>query len=426
MKYCKLDLINGAKLYYVKNTLSKTTKIRIAFDCGARCDTIPGIAHFTEHLFFSGTKTMDSQEIKKKYFDFIGTNAYTNQMEICFSATIFTKEVEEYFKTVEMLINETVFSQKAIDKELPIIKQEIAKYKDKYDRQAKDKNNLNLTENKTYLDYSILGTEESVSKIKSKNVKDFVKKYFIANNMHVYVTSPLNKNKIKGIVEKNLAKKLKINTGFEQLPIFLRYVKNPHFYDVEYRDIGKCYYNLNFLHNNNLYDWEFKAKYSLVLSMLNDISEGVMKILREKERLVYGGYFWCNIANDKEYVTTFSTDSNKDNIDKVSLVLAQYLKDVSKSGFTKEQLEKAKRLFIFDEDNKEPTAKGRMNRLEDFRIFGKVIKNKIKKLAKKATLEECNDLFKQIFVNPTISLSIMGNVKKEELINSKEFFSLFK
>lgn len=425
MKYHKIELKNGAKLYYVKNILSHTTKAKITFDCGARCDTIPGIAHFTEHLFFTGTKSMSSQEVKKKYFDFIGTNAYTNQMEICFSANVFTKEFEEYVKTVAMLINETTFSQKAINKELPVIKQEIAMYKDKYDRQANDKNNLNLTGNKTYLDYSILGTEESVSKIKSKDVKDFVKKYFVANNMHIYVTSPLSKRRVKSIVENNLVEKLKVNNEFKELSLFLRYANNKKFYDVEFRDIGKCYYCLNFVHNNNLFDWEFRAKYSLLLSMLNDTAEGVMKRLREEEQLVYGGYFWCNIANDKEYVTSFSTDINKANVDKVTLVLADYLKEISKAGFTKQQLDKAKRLFIFDHDNKEPTAKGRMNKLEDFRFHGKVIMGRIKKLAKKVTVEQCNELFNEIFINPTISLSIMGNVSKNELMKEQDFYKLF-
>ena len=69
MKYKQTDLPHGGKLYYVKNTVNESTALDISFDCGSRCNTIAGLAHFTEHMFFTGTNTLSKEDIAKKYFD---------------------------------------------------------------------------------------------------------------------------------------------------------------------------------------------------------------------------------------------------------------------------------------------------------------------------------------------------------------------
>ena len=76
-RYKNVSLNNGAVLRYSQNKLNKITSIEILFNGGAHKDTIPGLAHFVEHMFFTGTKTLSKQEVSKKYFDFIGTNAHT-------------------------------------------------------------------------------------------------------------------------------------------------------------------------------------------------------------------------------------------------------------------------------------------------------------------------------------------------------------
>ena len=55
-QFKRVKLKDGAILYYAKNNISKTTLVDVDFACGSRCDTIPGLAHFAEHMFFTGTK----------------------------------------------------------------------------------------------------------------------------------------------------------------------------------------------------------------------------------------------------------------------------------------------------------------------------------------------------------------------------------
>lgn len=65
MKYKNFILPHGGKLRYVKNNISKTTSVEIDFYCGARCEKIPGLAHFTEHMFFTGTKDLNKEQVTK-------------------------------------------------------------------------------------------------------------------------------------------------------------------------------------------------------------------------------------------------------------------------------------------------------------------------------------------------------------------------
>lgn len=165
-KYKSLDLPFGGKLYYVKNRLTKSTMVKLQFLCGAREDTIPGLAHFTEHMFFTGTKEKDKKQISKQYFDFINTNAFTNGTEISFVGNIFTNEFSAYLDTVAEMITKSTFSAKNVSDEIPVVQQEIAKSKDKFSRWASESNNYNLLKNLALKNH-VLGNEKSVASIKA-------------------------------------------------------------------------------------------------------------------------------------------------------------------------------------------------------------------------------------------------------------------
>jgi len=424
-KYKQINLSKGGKLYYVKNKISKSTAVRVVFDCGSRVDTIPGLAHFTEHMFFTGTKTMTKQEIGKKYFDFIGVNAFTNDDSIWFDGNVFTKEFEEYIKTVAMMITESTFTQKAVDKEIGVVQQEIARKKDKFNMLSTLKNLHNLTGLCSYDNFGALGTEESVASIKSKDVKNFVKKYFIANNLKVFVSSTMSLNKVKSIIEKQLVAKLRFDEKFEKLPLFSDHVKDETFKCLETKDINKNYIFINFKNNYTLYDFKYRAKLGLVLDMMNDYATGVMKLLREEKSLVYGARFYSEIRNDKEYVISFYTECATKNVNPVIETVAEYFENILKNGFTENQLKQAKRTDKYNQDTKEPRVNNHLFRLKDFEIFGRITKREIPKLMKDVTLEECNELFKEIFLHNKISYTIYGDIKKNELISDKKFDELF-
>lgn len=425
MKYKRVKLPHGGTLHYVKNNISKTSMIEVLFNCGSREDTVPGLAHFTEHMFFTGTDKLTKEEITKKYFDFINVNAYTGYTEIVFTGNVFTREFEDYISTVKMLITDSTFTQEAVDKEIKVVQQEIARYKDKYNRHAYTFNAFNLTKSDIVKE-DVLGTEESVASIKSQDVKDYVKKYFVADNMEIYVSSPLSFAKVKSLIIKNLGSKLPRNKDFKKMPNYIFNIENDNFVALQSKDLDKCYIHLNFAFNRFATDFEFKSKFDLVKSMINDFSEGVSKELRINKSLIYGGVFDDEFT-DKYALTTFETECDKENVNEVISTIAEYVDKINKEGFTKEQLEKAKRKFDYREDAKEPKVQKDLKKLYNFKYYDKIVDEKwIKKIKMETTLEEVNNIFKEVFVNnPRVSLSVYGDIAKKDLISKAKFDKLF-
>lgn len=425
MKYKQTNLPNGAKLYYVKNRINESTAVDINFDCGSRCDWIPGLAHFTEHMFFTGTKELTKEDIAKKYFDFIDVNAGTSTRYINFNGQLFTKEFKEYLNTVAVMITESTFSDENVEKEIPVVQQEIARQKDKFKTMSAWLADY-LTFGNHEFKNTTLGSQKSVASIKSEDVKKYVKKYFVANNLEVFVSSPYSLGKVKKLVSKHLVNKLHVDESFEKMPYFYYNVKNKNFFKIENKDIEKCYVYINFAINRNRWDFDFKRKYGLVLDMLNDYSEGILNALRLKKSLVYGAGI-RDAYYEENSLSGFSTECDKENVNEVIRTLADYLKQLVKNGFTQAQLDKAKRLYEYGEATKEVRLKKLTGKLYQFKYYGKILKEKeAKKVIKNATLDEVNSLFREVFENPTVSLLVYGNATKEEVMDKKEFNSIFK
>lgn len=422
-KFKTFDLPYGGKLYYVKNKLTKATMVDLQFLCGARVDTIPGLAHFTEHMFFTGTKDKDKKQISKQYFDFIGSNAFTNGKEIRFIGNVFTNEFGAYLDTVAELITKSTFSQANVNKEIPVVLQEIAGAKDKYGQWATEFNGYNLFK-QAYLKNRVLGNEASVSSIKSKDVKQYVNQYFVANNLRAYVASPMCVKKIKKLVEK-FANSIPNRPDFKPLPMRCVNVENDSFYKIKTVDIGKSYLFLNFKFNHTCFERDFKVKCGVVLGMINDFTEGLQKRMRLEKSLVYGcdvsaGYF------EKNSVATMYTECEKGNINKILQVGADYFKDKLKNGFTQAELDKYLRNWKYDNAVKEPRASKYMTNLNTLALYGSVKKKKdIDKIIKKMTVKDCNLVFKEMFACHKISLSTYGDALTADVMTKSEFDKLF-
>lgn len=424
MKQKLVKLNKNATLAYRKNDLNEISLIDIMFDGGAMCDTIPGLAHFTEHMFFTGTDELTKKEITKKYYDFIGVNAYTKYRSISFVGEVFTKELKDYVSTVAMMINDSKFDKEAVDKEIKVVQQEIANKKDNFRLKAELFNEYNLKEDKVFKN-TILGLSESVAKIKSKDVKNFVDNYFVANNARITVVSPYSLNKVKKILNKNLICKLNINKELQPMEYFCFDVKNDSFFKIETNDINKTYVYINFTFNSSVFNHLLNNKYYMICDIVNDISDGIMKTIRLEKSLVYSGYFGIDHTKDKA-VLTFRTECDKENVNEILKEVSNYIKNAISNGFTANQLEKVNRLFDHDEDARDLNVKRYINQLFQFKRYGKILNKKLLKKDRLNTkIETLNEIFKDIFTKANVSLSLYGDVTKKDVMSKQKFQKLY-
>jgi len=265
-----------------------------------------------------------------------------------------------------------------------------------------------------------------VASITSKDVKSYVDKYFNANNLEVYICSPLRLGKVKKLVIKNLEDKLPVKSNFEKLPYHYLKIQPKNFYQIETKPIEKNYINIVFKHSHNRLDFNFMRKFSLVLDMINDYSEGMLNALRLKKSLVYNANISASYYNESGLVG-FRTECDTENINNIFTTLADYFKNLIKNGFTPDQLKKAKRLYDFGEETKEIRLRRIMRKLYNFKDYGKIIKGKeAKKVILSTTLEECNALLREVFTSPDVSALVYGAATKKDVMSKDEFTKLFK
>lgn len=425
-RYKKINLGHGANLYYVKNNISNITLAEVGFDCGGQVDGKNyGLSHFVEHCMFTGTKDLDKKALAKKYFDFINVNANTGYRAIRFVGNVFNKELGDYLATVRTMLLDSTFNQEVLDEEKKVVIQEIARKKDKYDKFA---NSLfwNTAYDWDLTKYDLLGSEECVNAITTQMVKDYVDRYFVMNNLNIYICSPLSKGKVKKLIEKNLTKYLPYREQSDNLPINDKALVNEDFYINEKVDIDKTYIKLGIKLNKSMYDHEFKVKFGLILDMMNDYSEGLMKTLRLEKNLTYNAGFGrdYNMTNGLLY---FSTDVSRVNVKECVKTVADYIKNIRDNGFTADQLKKAKRLYEHGDDSKEPRVGRLIDKLYNYKYYGKIIKAKpFKKMRKNFTIEEANALAREVFTDMTVCASFYGNADKSDLYTKAQFKKLFK
>lgn len=184
---------NGLILIYERKKV-KTTSLVVNVNVGSINETKKekGIAHLVEHLVFKSSKKYTTDEITKK-FDITGgyNNAFTTYDMTNFYFTV----PHEYFEDSTELLSNILFdkniSEEEFEKEKSVVIQELNNYKDDIDSVAFD------FYTKIFWDIEpIVGYEETLSKIKLKDVYNFMKTYYQPSNMVISVCSSLPARKI--------------------------------------------------------------------------------------------------------------------------------------------------------------------------------------------------------------------------------------
>lgn len=416
----------GAELIYKKNKITKSTALRICFACGARCDgDVAGLSHFCEHMFFTGTKTENKQEISRQYFDFINANAFTNTQEITFVGEIFTKELKNYFSLVAKLITKSTFSQKNVDNEKKVVLQEIVQSMDDFDILSARHYGY-LLYNKDYLENGVLGTKKSVSCITSKMVKDYVKKYFVANNCKIFITSPLEIEEVVCLCETELLSKLSINPNLEHLTYDAVCITDKSSSNITHRNINKNFLYLGVKTNISRADLKKLSHIWALADIMSDYSEGILKTLRLEKGLVYSGHFFFD-DNKHDGELVFKTELEKDNIKPCITCLAEYIKRLRTEGLDQKLIDKHLKRNSYAIETNVDTPRTVVSDLETYKRYDRIFTMAdVNKYQEEMTKRGLDELIKEIFTNPSIVCLAYGDATKQDIFTIKEIKEMFK
>jgi predicted Zn-dependent peptidase len=203
--YFLLTLKNGIRIIH-KQTDDEVAHCGLIINAGSRDESEEeqGIAHLIEHVLFKGTKKRKAFHILNR-IDSVGgeLNAYTTKEETCIYASFQSNYFERALELISDITFNSTFPEKEISKEKAVIADEINSYLDNPSEQIFDDFDELLFHNHP-LGKNILGTPESLKKIKRKDILNFIQKNYSGNQIVFSSIGNISESKLKALVEKYL------------------------------------------------------------------------------------------------------------------------------------------------------------------------------------------------------------------------------
>jgi predicted Zn-dependent peptidase len=171
----KTLLPNGVRLVSQHMPHTRSVAMGVWVNVGARdeADTESGLSHLIEHMIFKGTRRRSAYQIAKE-FDAIGghTNAFTTMETTCYHAKVLDSQVGTMVDVLADIFFNSVFDPDELDRERPVILQEIGMVEDSPDEY------IHYLAGRNYwgehpLGRSILGTRDTLASFGSEDILRF-------------------------------------------------------------------------------------------------------------------------------------------------------------------------------------------------------------------------------------------------------------
>ena len=193
----KFILDNGVRILYRKVD-GEMTSFCIGFEAGANSEEgfNKGVAHALEHIVFKGTKTRSEKEINielDRLFAF--NNAMTNYPYVIYYGTCSSYDFVDGFRLFTDIINNPSFSEDGFSEEMNVILQEANEWKEDFSQYCEDELFANSF-NERRINETIIGNEESIKSITLKEMKQYYKTHYVAENCVITIVSSLEKHEI--------------------------------------------------------------------------------------------------------------------------------------------------------------------------------------------------------------------------------------
>ncbi len=194
--YSTYTLKNGLKTILVP-TNSPSVSVQLMVGAGSKDETpeIRGISHFLEHMAFKGTeKRPDTLSISKE-LDKVGAqfNANTSKERTVYYIVSTPDKLELMLDVLSDITFNSTLKSSEIEKEKGVIAEEINMYSDSPRRKIWDMYGEAIFGD-TPIGWGIIGTKDSVMKLKREDFIEFKKNLYVPNNMILSIGGNVSKS----------------------------------------------------------------------------------------------------------------------------------------------------------------------------------------------------------------------------------------
>lgn len=347
---------NGATLLYRRRKSYDITSCYAGFSgCGLRyCGEQYGLPHFLEHNLFNGTKNRTREQIDKDKTNITFLNAFTNNDCIMTTFSESNRKVEKCFEFSSDVLLNSVFDQKAMDKEKKVVLEEKSRYENrkKFDFEWQFDEYIHPDELSSD---EVFGTEKLLSSYKIKDFVEFKKEHFVSEKFVISVCSSLSFCKIKRLANKYFVKNLKKSD--KKLPeTYFHTNQLSQIESVNAYNVPKENYQVNLLltYNSKIDEFRYDQNDTFISTFIRRDPK-LFFVEARKEGLIYSAN--CNnyynpLITRNGYSFSFVT-SKFDNIEKLLAIINKTIKSLKKGKFTDEDIEavRDKRLADLDRES---------------------------------------------------------------------------
>jgi len=199
----KTVLKNGLRVLTKKLPHTRSVSMGVWVNAGARdeTETESGLSHFIEHMIFKGTSKRSAYQIAKE-FDAIGghTNAFTTMENTCYHARVMDTHMETMVEILSDIFINSVFDPDEIDKERPVILQEIGMVEDSPDEYVHVLSGHNFW-GEHPLGRSILGTPDNIIRFDAGMLKNFFQHLYQPDRIIISAAGNLEHNHLVELIK---------------------------------------------------------------------------------------------------------------------------------------------------------------------------------------------------------------------------------
>ncbi|OGH18972.1 MAG: hypothetical protein A2868_00635 [Candidatus Levybacteria bacterium RIFCSPHIGHO2_01_FULL_40_15b] len=332
---------NGIKLVTITGLPTQAVTISVYIKAGCRFDPVNrlGIAHFTEHMAFSKTKSFGNSQILARAIEQYGGShwAFTwidHQNHIVHLP-------KEHFDIGAKVLSETLFDlmieDSEVEKEKGVIKEEILRNRSDPSKAIWDYVWFPLFFQGTPMARPYSGTEKDINLITSQDVQSFVKRNFTPQDMVIFVAGEIEQKDVEDIVEKYFVKIISNNE--KRIPNLISDLKNP---TLALQD--ENYHQSSLVIGVKTVPFTSDKKYALeiVKEMLGGyFGAPLIYKLREEGGLIYTWEAFQDNLIDTGYLV-MNVSVAHENVARVSEKILNEFERLSRGDFLEEEVETAK------------------------------------------------------------------------------------
>lgn len=336
----KFTLENGVRV--VCEPIENIQSVAVGIWCqnGSRLEQTneAGISHLIEHMLFKGTQKRTAEQIAQEIEGRGGhLNAFTDREMTCYYARALAEDLPIVLDVLSDMYTHSKLDETDLELEKNVVQEEIKKYQDSPEENIHDLHTQSRW-GEHPLARPIIGTKETVASFKQHNLKDYMRKRYVAGKTLVAVAGKVEPKELKKLSEQYL---ISLNSDFE-LPNEKPPQSNAseNYYEKDVEQVHFCIGG----DAVNIYDERRHALSVLDAILGGSMSSRLFQEIREKRGLVYAIGSYSAIYREAGAFTIFGGTAMQA-WETVKQLIKQQLDTICNEKVSQDELERTKRMF---------------------------------------------------------------------------------